>query len=193
MSLDDLIRQALQLRKEGRFDDALAKIDEAIRRDPLSPTAHRYRGQTLSYQAAKGGCADKSVALDRALGSIDRAVQLQGGESPDTLHDKAWIADERGDYATAIGLYREARERARREGRVETRNVDAFSYNLACALSKSGDGESALAELRELPSDLLAIAATDGDFANLRVGEHASRFEALVGPIEAGTVRSSGS
>lgn len=178
MLTEDFIREALQLRQKRDYKGALAQLDKAISLDPTSPSAHRYRGQTLSYQAAREPGLEKEPALTEALASIERAVQLQGGESPDTLHDKAWIADERGEYERAIELYREARALARTQGRRDTRNVDAFSYNLACALAKSGRQEQALAELHGLPPELLQIARDDSDFEVLRT-KHAAQFDAL--------------
>jgi len=165
--LDAVINAGLRSRVEGDYAAARKQFEEALRLDPTSAEAHRYLGQTLSYQAADvvEDPRAKEAALDEAEKMVRQAEALQGGESPDSLHDMAWIEDERGRYETAIALYRKARDQARREAREE--NI-GFTYNLVCALAKFGALDDALEELSSVINEAWKWAERDPDLENLR-------------------------
>lgn len=180
------IEAGLRVRLKGQYREARDHFELAVRLDPTSAEAHRYLGQTLSYEAAyeMQPSSDKDAALEKAERMIRRAESLQGGQSPDTLHDLAWIEDERGHYDSAIRLYVCAREQAEREGR--EKNV-AFDYNLACAFSKAHKEEEALAELEPIIGQLWEWAEKDPDLAALRTSELTrQRFEQLIDDAKSG-------
>src|SRR2546422_323859 len=113
--IDALIKTALYSRVQGDYKQAVARLEEAIRLDPSSAEAHRYLGQTFSYQAADVSDDPRLKAdlLERAAVLILKAKDLHGGHTPDTLHDLAWVLDEKGELTAAIELYYSARALSR--------------------------------------------------------------------------------
>lgn len=164
--LDELIQDGLKRRVAGEYDEALELFERAISLDRTAPEPYRYAGQTKSYKAAELLDAnEKAALLEEAERLVLEAEKRQRGESPDTLHDRAWIADERGRFEDAIGLYERARELVRTEGR---ENKPIFTYNLACALTKAGHAERAIDELGRIVFEMRELIEKDPDFEELR-------------------------
>jgi tetratricopeptide (TPR) repeat protein len=162
IELGELIREALLERLEGHYAAAERLLQRATGRFPAAPEPYRYLGQTLSYRAAaseKPG-PEKDRMIARALELLGTAERLQGGASPDSLHDRGWIEDEKGNYGVASDLYRKAIALAENEAR---RRNPVFFYNLGCALAKDGKLTEAIAALAELRGDDAFVATMRKD------------------------------
>lgn len=164
---NELIQEGRTLRVQGDYEAALVAFEQAMSVDPTAPEPYRYAGQTKSYTAArlpKG--SEKTALLSEAERLIKEAERRQRGESPDTLHDRAWIEDERGNFENAIALYERARDMVWREGR---ENKPIFSYNLACALIKGKQPQRAIETLAPVMDELWSQVEKDPDFDDLRL------------------------
>jgi tetratricopeptide (TPR) repeat protein len=178
--LKELIESAVNARVRGDYAQAEQLLRDAVSRHPAAPEPYRYLAQTLSYRAAAADLdpVAKTRMLDEASSLLDQAEGLQKGPSPDTLHDRAWIEDERGNFPKAISLYEQAMTTVETEGRSER---PVFLYNLACALAKANQPKRALEVLKQLKTQsprALQMARQDADFQALRKDPE---FDAIFG------------
>jgi superkiller protein 3 len=99
VSVETLLQQAIELFTAGRYDEAIAKLWEVVRRDPASWTAYLYLAR--SY-IAKSSWAD-------ALASARKALQLAPSSAEvvpvlaDALVGSGRDALARGRFTEAIG------------------------------------------------------------------------------------------
>ena len=114
-SVESLIQQAKELLDARRFDEALAKLTEAIRRDPTQWKAYLYTAQAyigkLDWTAAL-----TNIRKARELAPSDGAVLTTLGES---LFGAGREALQRGTFAGAVGHFVEY---------VKLRPADAAGY-----------------------------------------------------------------
>jgi tetratricopeptide (TPR) repeat protein len=114
-SIESLIQQAKELLDARRFDEALAKLTEVIRRDPTQWKAYLYSAQAyigkLDWTAAL-----TNVRKARELAPSDGAVLATLGES---LFGAGREALQRGTFAVAVGHFVEY---------VKLRPTDAAGY-----------------------------------------------------------------
>ena len=114
-SVESLIQQAKELLDARRFDEALAKLTEAIRRDPTQWKAYLYTAQAyigkLDWTAAL-----TNIRKARELAPSDGAVLTTLGES---LFGAGREALQRGTFAVAVGHFVEY---------VKLRPADAAGY-----------------------------------------------------------------
>ena len=100
-SVESLIQQAKELLEARRFDEALAKLTEAIRRDPTQWKAYLYTAQAYI------GKLDWTAAL----ASIRKARELAPSEGTvlatlgDSLFGAGREALQRGTFAVAVGHF----------------------------------------------------------------------------------------
>jgi tetratricopeptide (TPR) repeat protein len=170
-----VVKVALYWRAIGEYELALKRLDRASELNPPAPDALQQIGQTLAYLGADTPAgARKTAILKRAEAAILQSERLRGKPTSTTLHDLAWIADERGDFVRAVALYRNAihldREEAAEQGRPLNR---AITYNLACALAKAGEFEATLKELACIlhVDENYEWVKSDPDFETLRNAE----------------------
>ena len=114
-TVESLIQQAKELLDARRFDEALAKLTEAIRRDPTQWKAYLYTAQAyigkLDWTAAL-----TNIRKARELAPSDGAVLATLGES---LFGAGREALQRGTFAGAVGHFVEY---------VKLRPADAAGY-----------------------------------------------------------------
>jgi Flp pilus assembly protein TadD len=138
VSVETLLKQAIELFTAGRYDEAIAKLWEVVRRDPASWTAYLYLAR--SY-VAKASWADALTtarkALELAPGNADVVPVLA-----DALFGAGRDALARGQFREAIGHIVEY---------VKLRPTDVQGYlNLGKAYWQSGNLGGALDAYRQV-------------------------------------------
>jgi len=122
--------------------------------------------------------------LEEARDLLKLSDRYREKVSSKVLQQDGFIADELGDYRTAIERYEQALGLLAQENPTpeKERLQELITYNLACSQCMKGLYRSALATLAELvgKGPHLEDAATDPQLAKLREGEWQPRFEALV-------------
>jgi tetratricopeptide (TPR) repeat protein len=188
---DGLLREGVYRLSQGEYEAAEAVLRRAVELNPQLPAAHQQLGRTLSYRAAEMNEGNGKIELlDEAEASVKQASELQEKPTPGTLHDLAWIYDERGgveNITRAVELYRQALDQF---GRVESPDNDLTPvyYNLACSLVKLGPdhlGEAldTISHVFEDPwrGDAWRFAERDPDLEELRTSPlTAEKFKQLV-------------
>lgn len=164
----------------GDYERAVERVERAVALDPSSAYAREQLGQTLSYLGADtlSDSPEKAKLLHRALHELERAKEMQGpNPRAETLHALAWTYDELANYRMAAGYYRQARAQVRGQ-----EDAEIYTYNLACTLTKAGEFNDALSELKAIMNrgDLMLWAARDPDFKNLRASSLGPTFADLI-------------
>lgn len=137
----------------ANYPRAQARAENATKLNPNSSEAFRELAMVLSNSAADSGTgsSQKSDILGRAESALQQAVKLRGRHDSETLHDLAWIYDERREYKTAAVQYRRAREldilECEAQGREPNHDI---TYDLACTLAKDKAYEESLREVEAI-------------------------------------------
>lgn len=154
---DDPQRSADHFRKLANFWRAAQDFPRAVRRlerarelAPAKPQVLLDLAITLAEWAKDKGevGAAQGRRLERALGLLAEAEGLPGVDLPHLLFNRAWIFDEMAQPGAAVVSLREAQkeeESAAKKGNRQPRS--SITYNLAAALTKSGDLDAAVTEL----------------------------------------------
>ncbi len=98
------VREGNLLYREGRFDDAVKKYDEAIATDPADLTASYNRANAL---AKKG---DKAAARDEYNKLLEKAGSLQGNNAirERALYDRGVLEQQEKQLAESIRSWKDA-------------------------------------------------------------------------------------
>ena len=98
-TIESLLRQALELLNAKKYDEALVKLTEVIRRDPTQWKAYLYGAQAYL------GKADFRQALTMLTDGIGHATDPQArAQLTQTLLDGGRQALARADYRAAVGM-----------------------------------------------------------------------------------------
>jgi predicted Zn-dependent protease with MMP-like domain/Flp pilus assembly protein TadD len=146
---DGLLDGAAEAFEDGRYEEALAGAEEALRAEPRSVPAMHYRAAAL---AELGRAGEALEAYDRALargkddpelllGAADFLVNLAGDEEPD-----------REQVERAADLARRGEKLARRAGDREL--AGELAYVEATALNQLGRSREALERLELAEAEL---------------------------------------
>ena len=142
-----LIVEAVRLKQEKKYEEALQKSSEATEVDPFSPDALLYRASFLLR-------ADR---LDEALTDLRRADALNP-EEPSTLNTIALVLVRQGKVAEGVSM---AEETLRLDP-----TDDSNLYNTCCTIARAAEQAGVDAELRKTYLDramkLLEESAANG-------------------------------
>jgi tetratricopeptide (TPR) repeat protein len=136
-SIEALMKQGIELLTQGKYDEALARFQEVLKRDPQYWNAYLYMARAyIGKQAWTDALASARKAFDLAPAKTDVIPVL--GEA---LLGGGRDALQRGQFAEAAGLLRDY---------VKLRPTDFQAYlELARALAGSGAYREALGALTE--------------------------------------------
>ena len=177
--VEPFVRLALYWRLVENYPRALARFHKAIELNPNSVEAHVGIGRTLYATAVQDGIgpSQKERLLTAAENEARYVLELTGQADSRAWFDLGWIYDERGKYQESVGYYLKAQALDVGGARPN------ITYNLACAYSRWGHQEEALAEI----SKVIAVdenwddAAKDPDLEGLRQHEQfGPRLQALI-------------
>jgi tetratricopeptide (TPR) repeat protein len=183
-ALQDVIRRAPKYvaprvrlselyRDWGKYDKALATVDQALKAEPKNldlllvqgvtyeakgdaPNAQRSYEAALSINpsfAAAGNnlatlLAESGAGLDRAL-QVITAASAADPANPAITDTFGWVLFKRGDYAKAVAMLKDAA--------LELPNEPTVAYHLGMAESKAGDLASARRELQRAATSNVAF------------------------------------
>lgn len=119
----DHARQGAELLSQGRWDEAIAEFNAALRTDPRRTDTHANLGMAYYF---KGDSAS-------AIPAFQEALRLEQGRV-DAQHGLGLALYDRGDFAGAATAFR-----------VSSQQNPAASYNLGNALEQQGNRDDALA------------------------------------------------
>lgn len=178
---DDLTKVAAFWRLMGNFYQASERNKRAIKLHGKS--SHSYEGlvTTLIYWIGADRASPKTQdRISEGFATVNTALKL-GYTSVVLLHHRGWLYDDIGDLGNAIKDYREAKAR----DQLETGGKKVFiGYNLACALSKSGQFDDALSTIKEVcekEPKWAPDAKDDNDFISLKNSpNHGKIFDDLI-------------
>ncbi|UCH79420.1 MAG: tetratricopeptide repeat protein [Candidatus Coatesbacteria bacterium] len=134
----------------GRFEEALASLDEAVAADPTYIRAQAARAHTLR----------RLGRLEEAFAAVNRVLEVEPNNAV-ALATKGTLLQEQGRPQEGQALYEEALAAASPE------DLSLLHYNFACFWANAGD----VARLREhlalalkLDPGKKSVAAVDRDF-----------------------------
>jgi len=136
-----------------RFDDALAAASRAV---VQAQAAHD--GRALAHALMARGVAEQSLARNDAAEASFAEAQARFAaagaavELASVLHNRAWLAEQRGDWAAALALYDEAYARKRTAlGPDHPKTLTSLHGRSKClaALGRHDEAIGALDELLE--------------------------------------------
>jgi len=128
-SADDLVELAIELQKEGQYDEAMAKLEQAIQLDPQHARAYIYRGLVKTQQG------------DPRAGLRDQNKAFELGERSEELFN------ERGWSFYKLKLYHKCLESSQEALKINPRSAQARSAR-GLAKSELKDEQGALEEFR---------------------------------------------
>jgi len=134
----------------GRFEEALASLDEAVAADPTYLRAQAARAHTLRRLGRVG----------EALAAVDRVLEAEPHNAV-ALATKGTLLQEQGRPQEGQALYEEALAAASPE------DEPLLHYNFACFWAHAGDAarvRAHLARALELDPGRKSVAAVDRDF-----------------------------
>lgn len=134
----------------GRFEEALASLDEAVAADPTYARAHTARAHTLRQLGR----------LEEAFAVVNQVLEAEPNNAV-ALATKGTLLQELGRLTEGQALYEEALAAASPE------DQSLLHYNFACFWARAGDlarVQEHLARALQLDPGKKSVAAVDRDF-----------------------------
>jgi tetratricopeptide (TPR) repeat protein len=163
----EMIAVARRYQEDGRYDEAVAELEETLRHDPADP--QRLTSLIAEWRYKQGSIFSESQDYSKAIGCLREATDKEPENVP-YLHQLGWALHMRGrslalDDPGQAGEYaQEAREVFEKSLELDPAHIDSL-HGLARVFLAQKDIESAAVPMRKLieiaPLSREAISAKD--------------------------------